>query len=146
MKNKLFLTMLCAIWLCLIVACGMDFDTTTTPTAENRDTGVAEDMDLVVATREQEFFRNQNRSFSIMDEAMRPFRMEPDRASEGGELYNDSFAGRFIDDFGNLTICYVQNSITRQTEDTMNSLRGQVIYRQDAFSYNFLAQILEAVS
>jgi len=34
MKNKLFLTMLCAIWLCLIVACGMDFDTTTTPTAE----------------------------------------------------------------------------------------------------------------
>jgi len=97
MKNKLFLTMLCAIGLCLIVACGMDFDTTTESAAENRDTGVIENPDTeVVESAEREFFRNQSRSFSIMDEAMRPFRMEPDRASEGGELYNDSFAGRFI--------------------------------------------------
>jgi len=146
MKKKVFLTMLCAIGLCLIAACGMDFDTTTESAAKNLGAGVAGDLDTAIIEREQEFYRNQNRSFSIMDEAMRPFRREPDRASEGGELYNDSFAGRFIDDFGNLTICYVQNSITRQTEDTMNSLRGQVIYRQDAFSYNFLAQILEAVS
>jgi len=137
MKNKLFLTVLCAIGLCLIFACNLDNDIATASAKKNLDT--------IVTESERQFFRNQEKSLSILDEAMSPFIKESDRTSAGNQRYCESFAGVFIDESGNLNIGVVQDAISEKTEISMNSLRGQVIYRQDAYSYNFLARKMDVL-
>ena len=125
MKKKLILTILCIIGFCLVMACKMDYDKTTMSGARSAGTSLIEGEEtetdnLVIDENEQEFFRNQSRSFSIMDEAMRPFIIETDET--GSRLYDDCFAGVFLDDFGNINIGYVQNVITRQVEDSMKGV------------------------
>jgi hypothetical protein len=138
MKKKIFFAMVCAIWLCIILACGGGFDATT----DARTMTAAENLDTGVTESEQQFFKNQEKSLKLLDEAMSPFRKESDKTSARSQLYDESFAGVFIDENGNLNIGVVQGAVTEQTKKSMNSLRGQVIYRQDAFSYNFLASKL----
>ena len=113
MKKKLFLTMLCSIGLCLILACSMDFDTTAT---------TVRDLGNSANESEQQFFKNQNRSFSILDEAMSPFR------TEASGIYCESFAGVFIDENGNLNIGVVPCAITEQAEIAMTSLINHILY------------------
>ena len=141
MKKRLILSMLCVIGLCLILACGGPIDATTgTATAS-----AAENPDINIDESELQFLRNQSRSFSILEEAMAPFRKGDDTGEES-QIYCDSFAGVYLDDYGRLNIGVVQAFITEQVEISMNSLIGQVIYWQKAFSYNFLAKKMNAFS
>ena len=126
MKNKLFLTILCIIGLCLGVACSMGIDAKTTPAAENLDA----DIDEIIKENDdfsEEFFMNQNMSFNIMDEAMSPFRIAYDpETGEGREVYHDCFAGKWIDETGRLNIGVVQDAVTEQIAISINNLTGQV--------------------
>ncbi|MCL2138679.1 MAG: hypothetical protein FWH41_04015 [Treponema sp.] len=150
MKNKLFLTALCAIGLSLILACSMDGDATTAPAARELDAGISEPQDTGIDESDdfsEQFYLNQDRSFSLLDEAMSPFRTEFDETrSEENQLFCESFAGVWIDGNGNLNIGIVQGEISREAEISMNRFREQVTYRYDEFSYNFLASMQEAVS
>ncbi|MCL2042743.1 MAG: leucine-rich repeat protein [Treponema sp.] len=137
MKKKSYMTMVYTVGLCLLMACSVDIDTTTAHSARNFNTGITES--------EHQFFRNQEKSLNILDEAMSPFRKGFDEAT-GMPVYNESFAGVFIDENGHLNIGIIQDSITEQTEISMNRLRGQVIYRQDDYSYNFLLKKMEVIS
>ena len=143
MKKKLFLTALCTIGLSLILACRMDIDTTTASIARNLDGDLVETPDTNETESDdfsEQFYLNQERSLSILDEAMNPFRIAYDpETGEGSNIYNEAFAGVFIDDEGNLNIGVIQGAVTEQIEISINNLRGQVIYRYDSFSYNFLS-------
>jgi len=97
----------------------MDYDKTTMSGARSAGTSLIEGEEtetdnLVIDENEQEFFRNQSRSFIIMDEAMHPFIKETD--GTGSRFYDDCFAGVFLDDFGNLNIGVVQDAATEQAE------------------------------
>ena len=136
MKNKLFLAAVCSIGLCLVFACSLDFDASSTSAARSVGTNPADGeetgMDFPFDENEQEFFRNQNKSFSIMDEAMNPFRIESDRMDSGeisieSQLYCDSFAGVFLDENGNLNIAVVQGFVSEQTVISMNALRAAIL-------------------
>jgi hypothetical protein len=63
MKKKLFLAMLCAIGLCISLACSGDFDAKTDTTTDTRVTSSAEKgVDTGVDESEQQFFRNQKKT------------------------------------------------------------------------------------
>jgi len=141
MKKKQVLTIL-LIWLCIIIACSEDFGITSAELTQNLQ--LTSENFYNDNESEQQFFINQKRSFSILDEVMSPFIREFDEKTET-QIYCDSFAGVFIDEDGNLNIGVVQGAITEQVEISMNSLNGQVIYRYDAFSYNYLQQIKNAI-
>jgi len=117
MRYKLILTVLSLISLCFILSCNEIYDSTTEVTARKLDTIAMNEqiaIDNFYAGFDESdllFFSNQSRSFSIMAEAMHPFIKEAD--GTGSRLYDDCFAGVFLDDFGNLNIGYVQNAITR---------------------------------
>ena len=105
MKKKIILIMLCAIGICLISACNTDFDAAQQDITEY----VTEyDLDTNFSVSDQQFFRNQNRSFSLLDEAMSPFRKEFNEATER-YLYCEGFSGVWLDEFGHLNIGVVQH-------------------------------------
>jgi len=82
MKKKLFLTMLCAVGLCLTLACRMNYDTATISAAA-MPAARSLNADITESAR-QKFFRNQDISLSILDEAMSPFRKESGVAARAG--------------------------------------------------------------
>jgi len=95
MKKKLVLTMLCAIGLCLIFSCRMDYDTAAISAAAML-AARSLNADITESAR-QEFFRNQSKSLSILDEAMSPFKKESSMAARAGRrLFCESFAAVFI--------------------------------------------------
>lgn len=66
---------------------------------------------------------------------MNPYKIEEDIINDEEKVYNDNFAGVFVDDDGLLNIGYV--GIT----PNKSLLQEQVIYTQRSFSYNYLKKI-----
>gem|GEM_PF-1426736 len=85
---------------------------------------------------------NSARSVEIAGDVMREFRVEvADRGDEIQTVYDDSFAGIFIDSNGILNIAITQGA----RSSIVNQFDGQVVLRQFTYSYNHLLQIKDIV-
>ena len=146
MKKKVFLAVLCTFMLYMSTTCSMGSDITV---SISRNIGTkdstAENLDASLSESEQEFFRNQKKSFDILENAVSPF-VKGFNATTGDDIYDDSFAGVWITEDGNLAIGVVKNAISKEIETSINRLQGQVIFRYHAFSYNYLIKKMEALS
>jgi len=133
MKKKFLFSILSVIGFCLILACNGVFDTITESAARSLNTNDVNEQTTIeefyagLDEKELMFFRNQSISFSIIDEAMRPFIIgytnKSDETDEEIPIYCESFAGVFIDNDGNLNIGVIQNAVTEQVEISMNLLK-----------------------
>ena len=89
----------------MFLSCSFNADTKIASAEKYINTidSVVETLDPNLTESEIRFFRNQSRSFEIMREAMYPFIKRID-VETGVEIYDESFAGVWIDNDGNLTI------------------------------------------
>lgn len=87
-----------------------------------------------------EYFANVNRSVELREQAVSPYIART--AEQDGKkftVYSDDFAGVFIDEQGFLNIAVVGEPQQK------SRYGGQVIYKQFAFSYNYLQKVMNAV-
>jgi len=132
-KNKLMLT---AILACIAIMCIGALLLSTNYYAYAYQT--SESAEVFSEQR----LANSARSIEIAETVMQEFRFEvADRGDETQIVYDDNFAGIFIDDEGLLNIAVVDGA----RSSIANQFDGQVIVQHFIYSHNHLLQIKDVV-
>ena len=133
-------TILCALCLCLVSMAILFSNNRYMAYASANEISISSELFI------NERLQNENRSLSLHNQLMPNFRSEVlDANGCRGFVYDDDFAGAFIDTQGILNIGIVSNSNISKTMQNSFGLDGQAVFRDFTYSYNHLNAIMETL-